>query len=107
MFLIILVLAVSGYFIYTKMRCNKNTDASSASAPQAEKMMSALSSMPAAPAVKLPLAKKPAAKKPAVKKPDAKKAAVAKAPAKKVTKAPAVKKPAAKAKDLSAQKAKK
>jgi hypothetical protein len=98
MIAILSVIAVGGYFIYTKkMCCNKRSDDASCSAPQATEMMTALSSMPAAKVVEMPAIKKPAAKKPAA----------AKAPAKKVTKAPAVKKPAAKAKAPSATKAKK
>lgn len=98
--------AVVGYFIYTKMWCNKPSDAQLPSDPKAKQMMNALSSMPAAKVVKMPAIKKPAAKKPAAKKPAAKKPAAAKAPAKKVTKAPAASKPAAKAAS-GAKKAKK
>ena len=103
MIAILSVIAVGGYFIYTKkMCCNKPSDTSLPADAQAAQMMNALSSMPAAKVVEMPAMKKPAAKKPA-----AKKSAAVKAPAKKVTKAPAAKKPAAKAKTSSATKAKK
>jgi hypothetical protein len=102
MIIILSVIAVGGYFIYTKkMCCNKPSDTQLPSDPQATEMMTALSSMPAAPVVEMPAMKKTAAKKPAAKKP-----AAAKAPAKKVTKAPAASRPAAKAAS-GAKKAKK